>query len=309
MTSDASGHSSSQVIGIDLGGTAIKLARFSRSGDLLAEAQSPPPRPAVPGAVTMALCEAVEELDPQRLAAVVGIGLPGPMDAAARVARVCINLPGWEEVPLADWLEPRLERRVTLANDGNCAVVGEAWRGAAQGDGDVVLLALGTGGGGGAPLNGSLFTGHNGAAAEPGLIGVDPEGPACNSGNRGSLEQFASIGALRRLSEREPRELGRAAAAGDPEALAVWERYGSSLGVGITSLVYMFTPQLVLLGGGLAGAAPHFLPALRREVESRVQAVSREGLRIEACALGNGAGRLGAARLALQRLGGMMSDS
>lgn len=257
----------------------------------------------------MALCEAVEELDPQRLAAVVGIGLPGPMDAAARVARVCINLPGWEEVPLADWLEPRLERRVTLANDGNCAVVGEAWRGAAQGYGDVVLLTLGTGVGGGVLLNGSLFTGHNGAAAEPGLIGVDPEGPACNSGNRGSLEQFASIGALRRLSEREPRELGRAAAAGDPEALAVWDRYGSSLGVGITSLVYMFTPQLVLLGGGLGGAAPHFLPALRREVESRVQAVSREGLRIEACALGNGAGRLGAARLALQRLGGMMSDS
>lgn len=309
MTSDAFGHSSSQVIGIDLGGTAIKLARFSRSGDLLAEAQLPTPQPAVPGAVTMALCEAVEELDPQRLAAVVGIGLPGPMDAAARVARVCINLPGWEEVPLADWLEPRLERRVTLANDGNCAVVGEAWRGAAQGYGDVVLLTLGTGVGGGVLLNGSLFTGHNGAAAEPGLIGVDPEGPACNSGNRGSLEQFASIGALRRLSEREPRELGRAAAAGDPEALAVWGRYGSSLGVGITSLVYMFTPQLVLLGGGLAGAAPHFLPALRREVESRVQAVSREGLRIEACALGNGAGRLGAARLALQRLGGMMSDS
>jgi len=309
MTSDASGPSNSQVIGIDLGGTAIKLARFSRSGDLLAEAQLPTPQPAVPGAVTMALCEAVEELDPQRLAAVVGIGLPGPMDAAARVARVCINLPGWEEVPLADWLEPRLERRVTLANDGNCAVVGEAWRGAAQGYGDVVLLTLGTGVGGGVLLNGSLFTGHNGAAAEPGLIGVDPEGHACNSGNRGSLEQFASIGALRRLSEREPRELARAAAAGDPEALAVWERYGSSLGVGITSLVYMFTPQLVLLGGGLAGAAPHFLPALRREVESRVQAVSREGLRIEACALGNGAGRLGAARLALQRLGGMMSDS
>ena len=309
MTSGASQHRGSQVIGIDLGGTAIKLARFTRRGELLAEAQLPTPQPAVPGAVTMALCEAVEQLDPHRHAGLVGIGLPGPMDAAARVARVCINLPGWEEVPLADWLEPRLERRVTLANDGNCAVVGEAWLGAAQGCGDVVLLTLGTGVGGGVLLNGSLFTGHNGAAAEPGLIGVDPEGPACNSGNRGSLEQFASIGALRRLSERDPRELGRAAEAGDPEALAVWSRYGSRLGVGITSLVYMFTPELVLLGGGLAGAAPHFLPALRREVETRVQAVSREGLRIEACALGNGAGRLGAARLALLRLGGMMSDS
>ena len=137
---------------------------------------------------------------------------------------------------------------------------------------------------------------------------MDPDGPACNSGNRGSLEQFASIAALRRLSDRDPRDLSQAAADGDPAALAVWERYGTRLGVGLASLVYVFTPQLVLLGGGLAGAACHFLPAVRREVEQRVQAVSREGLRIEACALGNGAGRLGAARLALLRLGGMMAD-
>ena len=243
------------MIGVDLGGTAIKLARFSRA-DGGAGGGLNSPTPAVPGAVTMALCEAVEQLDPQHHAGVVGIGLPGPMDAAARVARVCINLPGWEEVPLADWLEPRLERQVTLANDGNCAVVGEAWLGAAQGYADVVLLTLGTGVGGGVLLNGSLFTGHNGAAAEPGLIGVDPEGPACNSGNRGSLEQFASIEALRRLSERDPRELGRAAEAGDPEALGGLDAL-RHLGVGITSLVYMFTPQLVLLGrrpGGSCGS-------------------------------------------------------
>ena len=80
-----------------------------------------------------------------------------------------------------------------------------------------------------------------------------------------------------------------------------------NIGCGVASLVYVFTPQLVLLGGGLAGSARHFLPSVRREVESRVQAVSREGLRIEAACLGNGAGRLGAARLALQRLNGMMA--
>lgn len=291
-----------QVIGIDLGGTAIKLARFTDEGARLAELERPTPQPAVPGAVTMALCEAVAELDPEREARWVGVGLPGPMDAEARVARVCINLPGWEEVPLADWLEPRLDRRVTLANDGNCALVGEAWRGAAQGFADVVLLTLGTGVGGGVLLNGALFTGHNGAAAEPGLIGVDPDGPPCNSGNRGSLEQYASIASLRRLCDQDPRQLAQAADEGDAKALAVWERYGARLGVGVSSLVYVFTPQLVLLGGGLAGAANHFLPAVRREVEQRVQAVSREGLRIEACALGNGAGRLGAAKLALQRL-------
>ncbi|CAI8183017.1 MAG: Glucokinase [Prochlorococcus marinus str. MIT 9215] len=297
MTSD-----SPQFIGVDLGGTAIKLARFDQQGQLIAETQLATPQPATPGSVTVALCEAIETVDQHRQAAFVGVGLPGPMDAAGRVARVCINLPGWLDVPLADWLEPRLNRQVTLANDGNCALVGEAWHGAARGFQDVVLLTLGTGVGGGVMLNGNLFTGHNGAAAEPGLIGVDPQGPKCNSGNRGSLEQFASIDALRRLWDGDPEDLSRRAAAGDREAMAIWNRYGQTLGIGISSLVYVFTPQLVLIGGGLAGGAVHFLPAVREEVEQRVQAVSREGLQIRSCDLGNGAGRLGAARLALDRL-------
>ena len=290
------------VLGVDLGGTAIKLGLFSLDGDLLAEHQCPTPQPATPGAVCMEIVEAIGVLDPDGRAPVVGIGLPGPMDAQARIARVCINLPGWEEVPLAAWLEPRLNRRVTLANDGNCALVGEAWKGAASGFDDVVLLTLGTGVGGGVMLSGALFTGHHGAAAEPGLITLFPEGPACNSGNRGSLEQFASITGLQRLGADDPAALAAAASRGDQDALAIWDRYGELLGTGISSLVYVFTPQLVLLGGGLAGASAHFLPAVRREVMSRVQAISREGLQIKACALGNGAGRLGAARLAVQRL-------
>ena len=290
------------VLGVDLGGTAIKLGLFSLDGELLAEHQRPTPQPATPGSVCMEIAEAISVLDPDGKAAVVGIGLPGPMDADARVARVCINLPGWEEVPLAAWLEPRLRRKVTLANDGNCALVGEAWKGAAVGCSDVVLLTLGTGVGGGVMLGGRLFTGHNGAAAEPGLITLFPDGPDCNSGNRGSLEQFASITGLKRLSDAEPSSLAMAASAGDRQAQAHWEHYGQLLGTGISSLVYMFTPQLVLVGGGLAGASEHFLPAVRREVSTRVQAVSREGLQIKACALGNGAGRLGAARLAIERL-------
>jgi glucokinase len=290
------------VLGVDLGGTAIKLGLFSLEGELLAEHQRPTPQPATPGSVCVEIVDAISVLDPHGRAAVVGIGLPGPMDADARVARICINLPGWEEVPLAAWLEPRLKRRVTLANDGNCALVGEAWKGAAAGFSDVLLLTLGTGVGGGVMLGGQLFTGHNGAAAEPGLITLFPDGPDCNSGNRGSLEQFASITGLKRLSGSEPSSLAMAASDGDAKALAHWERYGQLLGTGISSLVYAFTPQLVLVGGGLAGASEHFLPAVRREVSTRVQAVSREGLQIKPCALGNGAGRLGAARLAIQRL-------
>mgnify|MGYP006273328611 FL=1 len=293
-----------QLIGIDLGGTAIKLGRFDTAGQLLAELQVPTPQPAMPGAVAVAISEAVQRLDPDQLAPLVGIGLPGPMDAEARVARVCINLPGWQQVPLADWLEPELNRRVTLVNDGNAALVGEAWLGAARGFSDVLLLTLGTGVGGGVMIGGRLFTGHGGAAAEPGLIGVDPEGPPCNSGNRGSLEQFCSISGLGRLSPLDPAELCRRADAGDAEALAVWVRYGRWLGIGLTSLVYVLTPELVLIGGGLSAASHHFLPAAQAELEQRVQAESRAGLQLRRAALGNGAGRLGAARLALDRLGG-----
>ncbi|QCH14171.1 ROK family protein [Synechococcus sp. CB0101] len=291
-----------QLIGVDLGGTAIKLGRFSLDGELLAELEVPTPQPTMPGAVVIAIVEAVQQLDPERLASCVGLGLPGPMDAAGRVARVCINLPGWEQVPLAEWLEPQLQRRVTLANDGNCAVVGEAWQGAARGYQDVLLLTLGTGVGGGVLLGGRLFTGNGGAAAEPGLICIDPEGPPCNSGNRGSLEQFCSIGALARQSSLTPHELCQRADAGDPEALAIWQCYGRHLGVGLSSLIYVLTPELVLIGGGLSAASHHFLPSALEEVEHRVQRESRQGLEIRRCALGNGAGRLGAARLALDRL-------
>ena len=291
-----------QMIGVDLGGTAIKLGRFSPEGALLAELEVATPQPAMPGAVVIAIVEAVQRLDPDRQAAVLGVGLPGPMDAAGRVARVCINLPGWEQVPLAEWLEPQLQRRVTLANDGNCALVGEAWRGAAQGFQDVLLLTLGTGVGGGVLLGGQLFTGHGGAAAEPGLICIDPQGPACNSGNRGSLEQFCSIAALARRSPLSPRELCARADAGDAQALALWRDYGRSLGVGLSSLIYVLTPELVLIGGGLSAASAHFLPAALAEVEQRVQAESRQGLQIRRCELGNGAGRLGAAKLARDRL-------
>ena len=291
-----------QLIGVDLGGTAIKLGRFSLEGKLLTELEVPTPHPPMPGAVVMAIVEAVQQLDPEGLAPCVGVGLPGPMDAAGRVARVCINLPGWEQIPLAEWLEPQLNRRVTLANDGNCAVVGESWHGAARGCSDVLLLTLGTGVGGGVLLGGTLFTGHAGAAAEPGLICIDPEGPPCNSGNRGSLEQFCSIAALGRLSPHSPQELFALAEAGDAEALAVWQRYGRNLGVGLSSLIYVLTPELVLIGGGLSAASDHFLPAALAEVEQRVQQESRQGLQIRRCALGNGAGRLGAARLACERL-------
>ena len=103
------------VIGVDLGGTAIKLGRFDAAGSMLAEAEVSTPQPAMPGAVSTAIAEAVEQLDPQHRAERVGIGLPGPTDAAGRIARLSINLPGWVDVPLADWYQ------YLCVEAGNCA--------------------------------------------------------------------------------------------------------------------------------------------------------------------------------------------
>ncbi len=291
-----------QIIGIDIGGTALKLGSFTKTGHCCAHLQLTTPQPATPGAVTTALLEGLERLDPHHQAGTIGVGVPGPIDGTGRVAQVAINLPGWHHVPLAAWLEAQQERPVTMANDANCAALGELWLGAGQGVQDMVLLSLGTGVGGAVILGGKLFSGRLGIAAEPGLILLDPHGPHCNSGNHGSLEQHCSIAAIKGLSGLEPEELAERAAQEEPTALAHWQTYGRHLGMGIASLAYLFTPERVLLGGGIAGSLPYFRTALEQELEQRLLPMFRQGMDIMPCALGNGAGRAGAARLALDRL-------
>ena len=151
-------------------------------------------------------------------------------------------------------------------------------------------------------LGGTLFTGHNGAAAEPGLITLDPDGPPCNSGNQGSLEQFASISGLGRLSAKAPALLAEAASRGDAEALAIWAEYGRLLG-DRHHIAGVRVHTTTRAGGRRAGWSQS--PLSSRGAPGGGSAGAgrfQGGLRIEACALGNGAGRLGAARLALQRL-------
>lgn len=291
-----------QVIGVDIGGTALKLGRFDATGHCHAHLELATPQPATPGAVTTALLEGLERLDPRHQASGIGVGVPGPADQAGRVAQLAINLPGWRNVPLADWLEAQQDRPVTLANDANCAALGELWLGAGRGVQDLLLLSLGTGVGGAVVMGGELLTGRLGLAAELGLILLDPSGPSCNSGNHGSLEQHCSIAAIKRLSGLEPAALAERAAQQDPAALAHWHTYGSRLGMGIASLAYLFTPERVLLGGGIAGALIYFRTALEQELQQRLLPMFRQDMAILPCALGNGAGRAGAARLALDRL-------
>jgi glucokinase len=290
-----------QVIGIDLGGTAMKLGRFDWKGNCLQSLTVPTPQPATPEAVLLAMVEALDTVDPEREAVAIGLGTPGPADAAGRIARVAINLDGWHDIPLADWLEAKTDRPTILANDANCAGLGEFWLGAGKLFRNVIVLTLGTGVGGAIILDGKLFVGHDGAAGELGLITLNPNGPECNSGNRGSLEAHTSVRAIRRRAGLEPDELGAKAAAGDRAAIEFWQEYGRDLGAGIASLVYVLTPQAVIIGGGVSASAPFFFPAIEAELERRVLPSSRAGLQLLTAELGNQAGMVGAAKLAWQK--------
>lgn len=290
----------SQVVGIDLGGTAIKLGRFDRDGNCLQSLTVATPQPSTPEAVVTEMVDAIAQIDPYNQTVAIGVGTPGPADAKGRIAKIAINLAGWRNVPVADWLEAKTGKPTIVGNDANCAGLGESWLGAGRPFQNFIMLTLGTGVGGAIFLNGKLFIGHQGAAGELGLISFNPEGPKCNSGNRGSLEQYTSITAIRRRTGKEACELGALAAAGDIEALNFWQQYGRDLGIGLTSLIYVLTPEAIVIGGGASASFEFFLPTMQAEIEQRVTPESRVGLQILKAELGNAAGMVGAAKLAWQ---------
>jgi len=286
-----------QVIGIDLGGTAIKLGRFLQDGTCLETFSLTTPQPANPEPVVKAIAQGVQQLNLNRTCSAIGLGMPGPTDKARRIARKSINLPGWDDVPVADWLEAHTGLPTVLENDANCAAIAENWLGAGRAFEDFILLTLGTGVGGGIFLNGQLFTGRDGAAGELGLITLNPDGYPCRSGNQGSLEQYASIGSIQRRTGQEPAAMGRLAQAGDLAALEFWQDYGKVLGAGLASLVYVLTPEAIIIGGGISASCEFFLPSALAEIERRVVYPSRVGLQLLPAQLGNQAGMLGAAKL------------
>ncbi len=115
---------------------------------------------------------------------------------------------------------------------------------------------------------------------------------------QGSLEQYASVSAIRRRTGLEPSKLGKLAISGDETALKFWQEYGKDLGAGLASLIYVLTPEAIAIGGGVCASFDFFLPAMQAEIERRVLPSSREGLQILRAQLGNSAGMVGAAKLA-----------
>jgi len=254
----------------------------------------------------------------------VGFGIPSLVDWPSGFSHSSVHLP-LEDVPFRDLMSERLGLPVLVDNDSNCAILAEHRAGAAEGATHAAMLTLGTGIGGGLVLDGELYRGPEGGAAELGHIVVDVDGPPCqgNCPGRGCLEALCSGTAMGRegeiAAERVPASaLGKALASGreitgalvtelahdgDPVSREVIELTGRRLGAGITSIVNALSPQVVVVGGGVIAAGELLLEPARRVVAERALAPSRDRVRIVPAHFGGEAGMLGAALLALDHRG------
>ncbi|MHB8945581.1 MAG: ROK family protein, partial [Bacillota bacterium] len=233
-----------------------------------------------------------------------GLGAPGPLDLAHGCLLEAPNLPGWSGFPVVRQLWQALGLPVVLENDANAAAIGEHRFGAAAGLSDFLYVTLGTGIGGAVFMDGRLRRGTAGGAGEIGHLQVDPNGPPCGCGRRGCVEVFAAgPGLARAAGKGRAEEVFAAAAAGDDGARDTLRTAGRALGRGLAFAVTLLDPQAVVIGGGLAGAAPEGLAVyLEAAGEITAGAFIPGGRRIPLVrgALGPDAGALGAAALAME---------
>jgi glucokinase len=293
-----------RVIGVDLGGTKILAARLDRDGTIEERCEVPTPT-ASQEQLLEGIAEAIEGLGGSPFAA-LGFGIPSVLDRRTGRVLGSINIP-LEDISLAEVMGARLGVPAVVENDANVAALAE-WRlGAGRGVQTLVMLTLGTGVGGGLILDGSLFRGW----AEFGHVAVVADGPPCQGTctGRGHLEAVVSGNAADRAAERLWGEgataellVGRAEEE-DPEALEALNGIGHLLGVGIGSLVNIFFPELVVVGGGFGLAAAEFLfPAALEVARREALEPARAGLRIVSAELGPDAGVVGAGLLAFEAL-------
>jgi glucokinase len=313
-----------EAVGIDVGGTKINALRVARDGEVLDRKQAATPADDEEATLAAMIDIARATISDDVLA--IGVGAAGLIDASDGVMSFAPNL-AWRNLPIAARMRDALDLPVQVDNDANVAAYGEYRFGAGRGYRHMLLVAVGTGIGGGIISDGRLFRGANGFAAEIGHIIVEPGGPPCGCGNRGCWEQVAAGRAIDRMGREAAREragsilarlaggdpdavtgahVTRAARDGDEASLRILSEVGRRLGEGIAGLVNTLDPQIVVVGGGAVVAGDLLLEPARAAFLDSVEGPEyRPRVPIVAATLGNDAGAVGAASLALEELGRM----
>jgi glucokinase len=295
---------SAAVIAVDVGGTGIKAAVLDAASGVLRRADQPTPVSDGPSAVVDAVRRAAGGLaGPEVVAA--GVVVPGSVDTAAGTARYSANL-GWRDIPLRDLLAADLGMPVTIEHDVRAAGLAERTLGRARGVADCLIVVIGTGIASVIVSGGSAQRGATELAGEIGHMPVYADGEVCACGQRGCLETYASAAAIvrrYRAAGGDSTGAGEIAAArhSDPLADRVWREATDALGIALASYTMLLDPELIVLGGGLAGAGTALLVPVRAALAARL--AWRSAPHVELSPLGSRAGELGAAILAWQAAG------
>jgi glucokinase len=317
-------------IGVDLGGTNLRIAAVDCDGKLLEKLELGAEVSRGRDFVITEMCKAIDTLKQKYHGSGdlvgIGIGVPGFIDMAAGMVMESPNLPDWKSFPVRDEIEKRLGAPVILENDANSAAMGEKWLGAAREYDNMAMYTLGTGVGGGLVFNGLLWHGMTGMAGELGHFTVYADGHPCGCGSRGCLEQYASATAVVRMAKeaiargesselerlsRDPvqftsRSIYNLAIQGEAPAKKVFENVGRALGIGIGGMVNALNLPIYVIGGGVSSAWDAFAPAMYEEMKFRSSIYSltspdrigrEKGTIITRALLGSDAGLYGAARL------------
>jgi glucokinase len=313
-------------LGIDLGGTKVLSAVINAKGQILSRGKKRTAkvedRDQLVGQIIASAQKALHEAGtaPGDVAG-VGIGAPGPVDTERGVVLEMPNIPVGC-LHLRSELETALGAPCAVDNDVNVGTLGEFWRGAGQGTSSMVGVFVGTGTGGGIIIDGKLLRGKTGITGEIGHIVLDPDGPECGCGRRGCLEALASRTAMRRRVERAwdegqgtalkeltggvPGKLRsgafrKALDMGDKLATQVVRDCAINLGYGAVTLIHLLSPERIVFGGGVMEAlADEMLPIIEGIVAERCLDGCAEGIEIVPAKLGDDAGVLGAAALAIE---------
>lgn len=309
-------------IGIDLGGTGIKIGVVDESGTILSQGETPTlaGRPYEDIIADMGRCMldvmargGFEEKD----IASIGVGIPGVADEKTGHVIFCTNL-GWSDVPLRTELQKYLNKPVYIDNDATVAGFAESICGVSAGCHSSVFMTLGTGVGGGIVIHGKPYSGVHGIGSEIGHMIIKMDGELCTCGNRGCFERYASATAIIRDAKRavaeDPKSLIMERCGGDPEkinakividcakegdatAKRVFDEYVKALAHGIVSIFNVLDPEVIVLGGGVSMAGEYLLKAVRDAVKPLVFFKTLPYPSIQLARLGADAGIIGAALL------------
>ena len=308
-------------IGIDVGGTNVKLALVSPEGKIIYSNSIPTHAEMGYEYTVNNIKEAIRDLlketdsQPQDIQG-IGFGFPGQVDYKSGVVRLAPNIPGWVDVPIAQMIEEEFGIPTRVDNDVRCAALGELNFGAGKGCENLICITVGTGIGSGLIVNGKLVRGASNAAGEIGHIKLQMhDGPICGCGDTGCMEAFASGPAIVAMAEdyikggkstkfRElanpditPRIVFEAAKQGDPVAKRIYTIMGEYIGIGLSSVINLLNPEKVIIGGGVAASGEFLMEPIRETVKKRAMKIAGETVQIVPAELGNTAGVIGASLL------------